>query len=109
MRRRDVQVPFRLSRREAAELHERVRSSGLTREAYLRRLIQGAVPRDAPPPDYFAMMNELHRVGDMLSRISSNVRSWNAADAERYNEAVRLYEQTVRLITEAVILPRPQE
>ena len=52
MRKRDVAVLFRLNRKEAEALDKKVKKSGLSREAYLRHLIEGAVPRDAPPPDY---------------------------------------------------------
>lgn len=51
MRKRNVAVLFRLDRKEAESLDKKVKKSGLSREAYLRQLIQGVVPRDAPLPD----------------------------------------------------------
>ena len=44
---------FRLNRKEAEALDKKVKKSGLSREAYLRHLINGVVPRDAPTPDYY--------------------------------------------------------
>ena len=41
-----------LNKKEAEVLDKKVKKSGLNREAYLRQLISGVVPRDAPPPDY---------------------------------------------------------
>ena len=59
MRKRNVAILFRLNKKEAEVLDKKVKKSGLNREAYLRQLISGVVPRDAPPPDYYSMMREL--------------------------------------------------
>ena len=71
MRKRNVAILFRLNRKEAEALDKKVKKSGLSREAYLRHLISGVVPRDAPPPDYYSMMRELHRIGNNLNQIRS--------------------------------------
>ena len=97
MRKRNIAIMFRLNRKEAEALDKKVKKSGLNREAYLRQVITGIVPRDAPSPDYYSMMRELHKIGNNLNQIAQ--------------KAVRLFEQTVKEITEAVILPEknPQE
>jgi len=96
MQNRTIEIKFRLNRKEADKLNRRVKKSGLSREAYLRQLINGLVPRDLPPPDYFAMMRALYEVGDALRKID---------DAHR-EEALQLFRQTVRDITAAVVLPQ---
>ena len=73
MRKRNKAILFRLTEDEAQELDRRVRRSGLTREAYLRHLIRDRVPREAPPPDYYAMMRELHAI-DVYKRQSLDKR-----------------------------------
>lgn len=105
MRKRNVSILLRLTRREAESLDKKVKKSGLNREAYLRQLISGVVPRDAPPPDYYAMMRELHKVGNNLNQIALKAHTLNVIDVQRYDEAVREYEKTVRKITNAVIVP----
>lgn len=105
MRKRNVSILFRLTKREAESLDKKVKKSGLNRENYLRQLINGVVPRDAPPPDYYAMMRELHKVGNNLNQIALKAHTLNVIDVQRYDEAVREYEKTVRKITNAVIMP----
>ena len=105
MRKRDVAVLFRLNRKEAEALDKKVKKSGLSKEAYLRHLIEGAVPRDAPPPDYYSMMRELHRIGNNLNQICRKAHTLNVIDVQRYDKDMRKFEETVRLITEAVVLP----
>lgn len=109
MRKRNVAILFRLNRKEAESLDKRVRKSGLSREAYLRQIIQGAVPRDAPPPDYYSMMRELHGIGNNLNQISQKAHVLNVIDVQRYDKETRKFEEAVRRITEAVVIPQKTE
>lgn len=105
MRKRDVSILFRLNRKEAEELDGKVKRTGLSREAYLRQLISGTVPREAPPADYYFMMRELHRVGNNLNQIAQKAHVLNVVDVQRYDRAVQEFEKLVGLITEALVLP----
>lgn len=109
MRKRNVAILFRLNRKEAEALDKKVKKSGLSREAYLRHLINGVVPRDAPPPDYYSMMRELHRIGNNLNQITQKAHTLNVMDVQRYDRDMRMFEDTVKKITEAVILPEPMK
>ena len=105
MRKRTISILFRLNRKEAELLNKKVKKSGLSREAYLRHLINGHLPKDAPPPDYYAMMQELRQVGNNLNQIARKAHTLDLVDVKRYDETVRLFEKTVLDITNAVILP----
>ena len=109
MRKRNVAIMFRLNRKEAEALDKKVKKSGLNREAYLRQLIQGILPKDAPPPDYYSMMRELHKVGNNLNQIAQKAHTLNVLDVQRYDETVKEYRKLVKLITEAVIIPNAVE
>ena len=109
MRKRNVHIQFWLNRKEAEELDKKVKRSGLSRENYLRHLVNGVVPRDEPPPDYYAMMNQLYRIGTNLNQIAFKANALNVIDADKYAQAYAEYENTVKEITEAVLLPKPME
>ena len=109
MRKRNVSMRFRLNRKQAEALDTKVKKSGLSREAYLRHLISGVVPRDAPPPDYYSMMRELHRIGNNLNQIAQKAHILNVLDVQRYDRDMRMFEDTVEKITEAVVLPEPMK
>ena len=70
-------------------MDKKVKKSGLNREAYLRQLISGVVPRDAPPPDYYAMMRELLKIGNNLNQIAQKAHVLNVVDAQRYDQEVQ--------------------
>lgn len=105
MRKRNVAILFRLNRKEAEVLEKNVRKSGLSREAYLRQLIAGVVPREAPPPDYYSMMRELHRIGNNLNQIAQKAHVLNVIDVQRYDRDMRAFETVVKRMTQAVVLP----
>lgn len=106
MRRRNIAILFRLNRKEAENLDKKVKKSGLNRETYLRQLIQGVVPREAPSPDYYSMMRELHKIGNNLNQITQKAHVLNVIDVQRYDKEMRKFEEAVRRITEAVVLPQ---
>lgn len=109
MIKRNVEIKVRLSRKEAETLNKRVKESGISREAYIRHLIEGGVPREAPPPDYYAMMRELYAIGKNLNQLAQKAHVLNVMDAQRYDAEVRKLEAAIKTITEAVVLPSTME
>ena len=107
MRKRSYRVELYFTKDELERLTKKVEKSGLSREAYLRHLINGLVPNDTPSPDYYAMMKQLYGIGNNLNQISSKAHSIGFIDLQRFDSAVKVFEQAVKTITEAVILPRP--
>lgn len=106
MRKRSVHIQLWLSEREASRLQTLVKHSGLSREAYLRHLINGVVPQEIPPPDYFSFMERLYQVGNLLEQISRQAQAMGVVNTVQYKEAVGQFHQLVEDITTAVILPR---
>ena len=98
-------------------LNQNVQRSGLTREAYLRVLISGFVPKEKPPLDFWAMNRELHYIGNNLNQIALKAHALgaiqahavNAIDAKHYDEGVQLFQDAVLKIMSAVLDPVPME
>ena len=105
MNQRTIEIKVRLNRKEMDALNKRVKKSKLSREAYLRHLINGLVPRDAPSPDYYAMMRELHGIGNNLNQIAHKAHLLNVIDVQQYDASVREFEVAVKNILAAVVLP----
>lgn len=106
MRKRNNRVSVRFTDEELDYFRKLVERTGLPAEEYLRQVVKGIVPRDSPPADYYKMMRQLYHVGNALNQIAQKAHVLNVMDVQRYDRAVAEFEQTVRNIMEAVILPQ---
>ena len=106
MQKRNIEIKLRLDKKEADILNKRVKKSGLSREGYLRQIINGLIPTDAPPPDYFTMMRELHYIGVNLNQVAQKAHTLNVLDIKRYDENIAMLNKAVVEIVKAVMLPR---
>ena len=109
MNNRNYEIKVRLTQAEMVHLTRLVGDSGLSRENYLRKLISGVVPREAPPPDFFDMVRELHYIGNNLNQIATKAHALNVIDAKHYDDSVLLFEEAVQKILSAVLDPVPME
>ena len=98
-----------LNKAEARNLQETAKRSHLSVAAYLRQLISGVVPKEAPPPDFFSMIRELHSIGNNLNQIAMKAHALNVIDAKHYDDSVLLFEEAVQKILSAVLDPVPME
>ena len=80
MRKRGIPIPVRLNAHEKQNLSKQVKKSGLSQEAFIRSLINGYVPMELPPPDYFPMTRELHAIGSNLNQIAAKANATGHID-----------------------------
>ena len=59
MRKRNVQILFRLTEEEAEHLNELVRKSGRSKEAFLREMVRGYQFCEKPDPEFYKLMRVL--------------------------------------------------
>lgn len=109
MRKRSIQVITRLNKKEQQHLNVLVKKSCLSQEAYIRHLINGVIPVEAPPADYYSMMKELHSIGNNLNQIARKAHQLNVIDVQQYDRSIKEFEKAVVNITEAIILPKPMK
>ena len=105
MRKRNIQVITRFTKEEYQHFQKLVKKSGVSQAAYLRHLINGLVPKDIPPPDYYSMMRELHGIGNNLNQIAQKAHILNVLDVRRYDENIERLNRAVKNIVAAVMFP----
>ena len=105
MIKRPLSVKVRLTPDELSSLTIRAKECGYSREAYIRSLMDGRIPRPLPPPAYHDMTRKLHSIGRNLNQIAQKAHVLNVLDVARYDAALRLYMEVVAQIEEAIILP----
>lgn len=103
IRKRSHDLHLRLNDDEFVKLNKAVAKTGLSREAYLRKLIAGQQPKELPPPDFRPMMRQLYYCGNSLNQIARKAHALNMIDAQHYEKTVALFRKAVIDINQAVI------
>lgn len=82
---RKYEICLRLSQEEKERLEASAQACGLSKTAYLRRLIAGTEIRARPSPEIKALRTEIHQLGNNINQIARSVNAGIAkpADAKR--------------------------
>ena len=102
MRKRNISVITRLNKKEQQHLKAMVKRSGLSQEAYIRHLINGVIPNDAPSPDYFSMMKELHAIGNNLNQIARTLNNRQEISPKIIEVTIEELRQMIKNLDEKV-------
>ena len=105
MKKRTIEIKIRLNEKEFDAITKRAKSSGYSRESYIRSFIEGYVPRPMPPLDYHAMMREFHAIGNNLNQIAQKAHALRMIDAKRYDAVVLRFIEALTYIEETMLLP----
>jgi len=102
---RSIKITFRLNAKEQQSLVKQVKKSRLSQEAFIRSLINGYVPKELPPPDYFSMMRELHAIGSNLNQVAAKANATGHIDKTVFQYEANRLRKAVQDIMEAVTAP----
>lgn len=105
MRKRSIRVQVWLNEEENTKLINSSTKSGLSRESYLRTLINGYVPKALPPPDYHLMTKELHAIGNNLNQLAAKANATGHIDRTVFQYEANRLRKAVLDIQTAVTLP----
>ncbi|WP_245625078.1 plasmid mobilization protein [Paenibacillus stellifer] len=108
MRRRAVRIQVWVNNDENARLQASAKKSGLSQEGYIRSLINGYVPKAMPPPDYFALMRELHAIGNNLNQLAAKAHATGHLDRTAFQQEADHLRRAVQQIQQAVTAPEPR-
>lgn len=101
-RKRDKHFSVRLTTDELKYLDQKVDKSGLSREAYIRKLIFDSEIKTAPSLDYFEMKRELSYIGNNLNQIARVANGTHNINSCFYNENVKMLENFFVKITNII-------
>lgn len=108
MRKRGLRIQVWVNQEEDRKLQKHAKQSGLSREAYLRSLINGFVPKTLPPLDYYTMLRELHAIGNNLNQLAVKAHVTGHLDHASFQREADALRCVVQQIQEAVTSPEPQ-
>ena len=71
MRKRNVQILFRLTEEEAEYLYDLVRRSGRSKEALLRSMVKGYRLCEKPDPEFYKILRELSAINQLAAKANA--------------------------------------
>lgn len=109
MRNRKVQILFRLTDDEAEQLHELVRKSGRSREAFLREMVKGYRLCEKPDPEFYKIMRELSAIGNRINQLAAKANALDFVDAPMLREEAKRWREFRLDVSKCYLLPRKQK
>ena len=106
MRKRSVQILFRLNEEEAEYLYELVRKSGRSKEAFLREMGKGYQLCDKPDPEFYRIMRELSAIGNRINQLAAKANALNFVDAPMLKEEAQRWHEFQIAVRKKYLLPR---
>jgi hypothetical protein len=88
MRTRNHKVQFWINDDEESRLCTYAQKTRMSKSAYLRKLINGYQPKEAPPLEYHQMMRELRAVGNNLNQLAHLAHVTGNIDSAAYEQNV---------------------
>lgn len=101
MIKRNYEIKVRFSKNEFDFLNRNVALSKMNREQYIRDLVAGYSPREAPPIDYYTLICDLRRVGANLNQVLRIANTKGFIDVPLLRKVIEGYRQTERMIWSA--------
>ena len=108
MRKRSVQVRFRLDESEAEYLNTLVKRSGRSKEAFLREMVKGYQLCEKPDPEFYKMMRELSAIGNRINQLAVKANALGFVDTPMLREEAKKWHEFQIDIRKKYLLPKRQ-
>ena len=105
MRNRNHRVDIYFTKYELETLTKKVRRSGLSREGFCRRVLNGTEVKEAPPTDVPVLIREVRRVGNTLNQIMKRANALGLMDVPQLRKALDENRVVEKLIVDAYTTP----
>jgi len=99
MNQRNNRVQIWMNDEELNRLNAKVKKCGLSRESYIRLLIENVTPKETPQIEFSEILKHLRQINNNLNQIAMRANASGFIDARAYRENYsRLQEQIGEII-----------
>ena len=102
---RTLEMKVRFTKTELDALTKKARKSGLSREGYCRRVLNGTEVKEAPPADVPVLIQEVRRVGNNLNQIMKRANALGLLDVPQLRKALEDNRAVEKLIADTYTVP----
>ena len=100
---RTLEMKVRFTKTELDALTKKARKSGLSREGYCRRVLNGT--KEAPPADVPVLIQEVRRVGNNLNQVMKRANALGLLDVPQLRKALEDNRAVEKLIADTYTVP----
>lgn len=101
MRKRNCRVEIYFTKTELETLTKKVRKSGLSREGYCRRILNGAVVKEAPPAELPLLIREVRRVGYNIDQLLKRANAIGLMDVPQMRKVLENVDTAAKTVISA--------
>ena len=109
MRKRNVQILFRLTDDEAEHFANLVKRSGRSKESFLRDIIKGYRLCEKPDPKFYKIMRELSAIGNRINQLAVKANALDFIDAPMLNQEAKKWHEFQIDIRKKYLLPKQEK
>lgn len=102
-------IKVRLTENQLVFLNEKVKKTGISREAYLRKLIEGYVPNEQPSKELHEVIYQLRKIGNNMNQIARIANSTETINQELYKEQTAELSKQILDIRKIVYMSKKLE
>jgi hypothetical protein len=106
MRKRNVQILFRLNEEEADYLYGLVQKSGRSKEALLRSMLMGYRLSEKPDPEFYQIMRELSAIGNRINQLAAKANALNFVDTPMLEQEAKKWHEFQLDVRKKYLLPK---
>lgn len=102
MRKRNNRIVFYLTDKELKIFQNKIKKTGLSREAYIRKVIQNIIPKELPNADFNSVLYQLRMIGNNIHQIAIKANTLQFIDAPEYRKNYEHLQVVIGEIMEAI-------
>ena len=101
--------PFhiRFTEKEYERLCKHAEKSGLPKTTYIRHMINGCSPKERPTDIIWALIKELHYIGNNLNQLTQSAHRFGSIHAGRLDGILKEIHRIYLAIFNEIMLPEP--
>ena len=102
---RTLEMKIRFTRGELDALTKKARKSGFSREGFSRRILNGAVVKEAPPAELPLLIREVRSVGYNIDQLLKRANSIGLLDVPQLRKALEDNRAVEKMIVDTYTTP----
>ena len=95
---RNLEIKIRFTKEELETLSKKVKKTALSREGYIRNVLNGKVVKEAPTAEFYQLIREMRSIGNNLNQILKIANSRGLLDVPKMRKGLQELRNTEKML-----------